>query len=829
MIPIQLILRGIGPHTNTVINFRELKSPLALVAPFGSGKTTLLEGILAALYGDYAWYGCNIYDLMTQGGTGKAEINLVFDQDGIEYEIARKLRQTAASKSHTAVLFKLGEKVPLAGPKIGDCLRAIENLVGSKEHALATWFFAQNRQFDLCGQPGDSDLRARRRRVLGQLINLDKLDVTLALIVDVIGKTKGTVAELTAQLADEVDPAEEIAQLEEAAEVDNAMRQNYRAALSREESALEAARKALRDAEAGDGELQARIDSVNAAFDALGAAENAHGLAEDELRRVSQIAANLEDNHEAVLRRGVLMGNLDRLKELQKAHDAQERWMQVNDRLCSRIESEREAIADLEKSSGVDAETEALAGKLTAIRDEGITAKAANEARMLRNNERAAVRRNINSKIDGCRARISSITDRIGGAPDVLFGDKCLPCPFMAEFASLPKELDSLKVSAQRLGAELDAIEPDEELVDLAEIRGRYEQAKAASDAVDRATESRKTVDRRRVDLEALEIDLAEHRKIQPEGEPVDDQSDLIAEIGGKIEELNGADERLKSCQEAADRLPDLKAKVKVSIEKVIQAKEVYSERLPAAESAKKALADRENQREGLRSDIANAEATIRNTRRDIDDLTQKIADKNARINALEDREKATEAKRERLREQSAYLDGLNDLRIVFGPSGARQILVDAAAPELETIANDMFRIATDGAMSLRIATQTPLADGSLAEDFAILVQDSRGERDVTEHSGGELQLCQIIFRIAVAIWIGRRRQLPPECLILDEAFDRLGAEGTDDLMRVIDWLKDQIELMVLVTHDMNIADRLPARIQLKKYISGVEVISNDN
>ena len=104
------------------------------------------------------------------------------------------------------------------------------------------------------------------------------------------------------------------------------------------------------------------------------------------------------------------------------------------------------------------------------------------------------------------------------------------------------------------------------------------------------------------------------------------------------------------------------------------------------------------------------------------------------------------------------------------------------------------------------------------------MVQDQRGERDVLRYSGGELKLILILFRIAVAIWSGEIHNSTFYMLAMDETFDSLGAEGAEDLLRVLDYLSDRISFLIVVTHDPALADLFRSQIRMKQTPGGIEI-----
>ena len=829
MIPITSTIQGFGPFRDpTAIDWSALPSPSAILAKFGTGKTWLIEaGILFPLFGRGGWYGGSIYDALTQGGNGQAEISLTFDHGGQRYTVTRTIKDTGKTKTHRAVLTRAhadesntGEMI--GGPKSRDCDRVITAIIGGYDTAVATWLLAQNRLGDLCGQPGDPDLAARRRDVFHRLLGADVLDAHEKRIVEQARKDRTIAEELEAQLGGEGGFAEKI--VEEQTELASARARlaEERLQLQKAEQDLEAARTALRDAEGGDDVLQGQIKEHARAELAVAIAETAVNDLAREIMLLDDRAAGLDQSRHDANRLEELKAEREEFNVQQSRFDERQAWERRRDELAQKVAGIKENIATIEAVPGVDDETRALAGRVDELRRQYKAAKSESVAIEERNALREIDRRSFRQNIAGEKAYVAEMTDRITKQPETPGGDACATCPLLEEYSGLPAKRDRRQVLLDRYEAALAAIPPDEELADLADLIAQGERAAAATEAV--AKES--------VRVEILEKTLdtltpivhALNRHVTETPDPVENPGPGLQILQAEIDTLAGAPERVGICERARADAEVKQVALDAARDSLVQAQAETVSTREQAESARAALADREAQRRSLSVAWSKMVADVSNRRHGIEETTASIASAETRLEELERRQAEQAKKADRVRTLRDTLEGLADLRLCFGSRGVRQIFIDAAVPELEDIAADLFARATDGRQQLRIATQRATADGSTAEAFDILVRDECGERDVTRFSGGQLQLIQILFRIAVALWVGRMRGQKADCLFLDEAFDRLGAEGTEDLLRVLEYLGDSISLIVVVTHDPQIAARMRSQLRLAGTFGGVQI-----
>jgi len=818
---INLKLAGFGAHSNTEIDFTQLAGQVAYCAPLGTGKTFLFEAPFACLWGSFIWYQGSIYDALTQGGTGEGTITLTFCHDDRHYLAERIVKDTGKTKTQRASLYDAAGDA-IAGPNVRDFQAAIDAMIYDADTAKATSFLSQNRAGDLVGQPGEPDLVARRRAIFNELIGASDLDRLEARSGEVLRKTKTTIEILESQLVGETDPADEIETertLLAAGERDLAATRE-RLGIARQQ--LEAAHANLRDSQGGDDVLRAQMLAYESATDGMLFLSGDINTMEDRAGELLKKAESIETERAAAVRLEALTGGREVLRRADVQYKAWSAWKTEAACLDQRVESTRRELAATEATPGADAETVALAGRLDEIKRKGVDAKAENEARERRNRKRQMPRDGLRDRINLEESQVKSYAERLDKKPVTPFGDGCAPCPFMREFTELPTRLKMVKLCLERDEKERAEIPDDEPLTDLSELRAEYERANAAASLVKGAEVARQAVAHLKTSLAMAERDRASHESLKVS--QADDPSDGIAANQREIDGLAGAPDRLAACRAAqADHTVLVGQIAEAKVTMTTRTAEAEALRIPA-ESAKATLADRETQRQSLTDAVAENEQSAKVLSNEADALTGIVAKHGARIEGLDRRRDEQRAKRGQLAALRTKADAVADNRACWGPHGVRQILIDDAAPELETIAADLFEQATGGRMRMRIATQKVNSDGTIAEDFKILIRDSAGERDALRYSGGQLQLILIIFRVAVAIWSARLRGASPDSLYLDEACDRLGAEGTEDLFRVLDYLRDRFRQIVIVTHDVAIAERMQSHVRLTGGIGGVSV-----
>lgn len=819
MKPLLLTIKGFGPHRDTTVDYSALRSPVAIVGPFGSGKTFTVEGIVATLYGRFVWYSGSIYDALTQGGTGEGLITLKFEHAGVEYGATRIVRDTGKTRTQQAML--LIGSTTVAGPKVGDFDRAIEALIGSADTALSTWFLSQNRANDLCGQPGERELVARRRAAFNELIGAGALDAICDRATDRIQTLTGETRALAALVGSASNLQQAVEDARTAHETAAADLQALQVHLARHEQELETARTALRDADGDDEALKATIREGDGLRQQIADQERTVASLRAEVARLNERAAELPKAQIDSGRARALTDERDGLRFQASAFAAWQSWER------GRVEREQ-AIAALDAeirglaASGVDAETRALAATLPAVEAEYRAAERANSLANEANAKIAAETLAVTSHIQRLQHGIKILTSRIEAAPATLFGESCAPCPLMAEYAGLPAERDREQAALDAAEKEHSAISPMLHIEDLTPLIERGAKARAAASAVAAAEQA--TIRLAELEQSATAARAAMQTHLDREPDRPDDPASRLAEVQAELDRLAGAEERVARAEQAA-RDAGIKAEdLDVAEARLSALTGRLEDMAPRLDDARATLANREATRLEMERREAHAAERVRQQRLAIEQRTADVGAASRSIEVADQRLAEYTERAADLNAKSLLLEGLKDVRTALGPRGVRQILIDNAAPELEAIADDLFERATGGRMRLRIATQTVLGDGSIAEDFSIMVHDARGERDALRYSGGQLQLIQILFRIAVALWVGNLRGVQPDCLFLDEAFDRLGAEGTEDLLRVLEHLGERMSMIVVVTHDPAIAARLASQIRVRRSALGAEI-----
>jgi exonuclease SbcC len=172
---------------------------------------------------------------------------------------------------------------------------------------------------------------------------------------------------------------------------------------------------------------------------------------------------------------------------------------------------------------------------------------------------------------------------------------------------------------------------------------------------------------------------------------------------------------------------------------------------------------------------------------------------------AREDALAAARAQHERvagLEEEAAYLHRLVDL-----VAGFRLHLVSRLGRRLSVESAALFAELTDHEY------QDLVVD---PEDYAIRIADAGTEYELSRFSGSENDLASLSLRVAVSLVIAESAG-ELGLLVLDEVLGALDRERRERMLDALTRLQGRFRQVLLVTHNDEVKDLLPAAIEVRK------------
>ncbi len=162
------------------------------------------------------------------------------------------------------------------------------------------------------------------------------------------------------------------------------------------------------------------------------------------------------------------------------------------------------------------------------------------------------------------------------------------------------------------------------------------------------------------------------------------------------------------------------------------------------------------------------------------------------------------------------------ELQHAFGKKGVPAMLIEAAIPELELLANDLLARMTDGRMHLRFETQRHKKNSEgVIETLDILISDELGQRNYELYSGGESFRINFALRVALSQFLARRAGAQLRTLIIDEGFGSQDSVGRERLIEAINVVQEHFDLILVVTHIEELRDAFPTHIEVRKAPNG--------
>ena len=777
---IRLDLKNFRQHLDTSIVFAD--GLTGIIGPNGAGKSTILEGIAWALYGGPAVRGTNdtVRSKASDGGA-KVNVALTFELGGSMYKASRTL--DGSGRSGSAVLEVDGK--PLRSG-MSEVTASVAKLLGMDYQAFFTSFFTGQKQLEFMSQ-----LEGRQRAVA---------------ISRMLGYERVTKARDQAN-EDRKGLHREIEGLERGLPDPEELKQRK----SEAQANLADAKKCLADAEAAH----------KTAFEATERLKPVKEASDQKAKRHEEVSRRLEIDRSEVQRTASrltelqteLAGLEEKRKELESLQVDLVRYQQAGE--------EYKKLAELQKHDG---ERQGLAGRILALEQEikkleprekhlanageqqmraGV-ALAEAEALLVNTDEKIrALREEKVAREHGLQAQMKQLESqkreveaKRSQIADAGVDGKCPTCerPLAEELATVLANFDG----------QISGIA--EQLVSLNEARVESEKDVAGIGELEAS--------RQAIAAQIVELRTEKSRT-----------DALVIERDGLREQLRSCSEQLRALRVEIEKLPEgfdqaryneLRAigdELRPVREKAVGLKAAL-EREPGV---RKEIAETSGTSDAKLGEIASAElvlAELAFVPEEHATLTREFDEAAAGLNlALVERERrrgevntAGAIVDQIEKEEASYKSRLEELKQKRSERLHLQTLAEAldklrvdlnsrTRPELKLIASELLGMITDGRYN----------DLDIDEDYKATILDDMEKKPVI--SGGEEDIVNLALRLAISQMIADRAGQSFSLLVLDEVFGSLDDVRRDNVVALLQNLKNRFEQIILITHVESIHD----------------------
>jgi exonuclease SbcC len=793
--PLHLTLDGFTSFRAPVaLDFSSLDL-FAITGPTGAGKSSLIDALTFALYGQVPRVGREYKQLMSHGAE-RLSVRLDFRMGEETYRIARTLKSSGAPQSRLERLSKTGSH-PVAD-RVKDIEDEVGRILGLDYDGFTRSVVLPQGQFDafLKGKPEE------RRKILVTLLGLDVYERMHGIVNRKASDARAQAQFLLQQLSSpeyrdataqglaahqqELGAAESAAERaeEEDTALDGALRtaaklREARTALQTLERQQAAESRRLADAEAGLARARqdgARLDERRARLD------------------TSAQAVAVDPRREAVLAEaGSWAEDLARIAREILALES-ERTAAVRD--AGRRQREREAAeARLAEAERAYAATQAEHDEARAAFDERRRTLAAHDLRAHLEPgapcpvcEQAVVKlpsRRRAPALDEARAHAERAAGAVDAARSALEGERLRRESLdgddraaVVRLASLDARLEAARAARRRRA---DALEgagfPPLAIAEPEALRLRIaDEARAAAAA-----------------REARERIESERRAM----------ADELAQVAG------AAAAAAAQIESARARLADIE-KDRVPLAETIE--QVRRALAAEAEARRWSLGDGRGRDE--QAALESAQSGVRTRSREARTAVERLRARSEVLERAIARAAEIAARRQSLETESGLAAAL-----------AQHLRADQFLAFVQEEA--LLRLADDGARHLRALSQGRYS--LLCEDQEFAVTDhwhADRKRSVRTLSGGETFLASLALALALAESLASlsaegRAGDALESLFLDEGFGTLDPETLDVVVQAIEALHGGQRLVGVVTHISELAERLPARVEVGRSAAG--------
>ena len=851
MIPVKLSLRNFMPFRENVppIDFSGIRLA-CLCGDNGAGKSALIDAMTWALWGRAR---SNSDDALIHLGRTEVEVEFEFKVGQEHYRALRKHSRGKPGRSGQSSL-DLFLSTPEGFKTVsGDTMRQTQQkLIGILRMDYDTFI---NSAFLLQGRADEftTNTPANRKRILGEILGLSHYDEMEDRAKE-HAKAKEGEEQLLNSRIEAID--RELARRPECQvelERARAASETLETQVKAQETALgglREARKALELEQAQLAELERRTAQARAALTKLDVQVPLMKHRLQEYQAVLAQSAAIEQGHAELIaardqdqKLNSALGELHRLT--QRKSQVEKSIEAARSRLVTEQSLLQKAVKDTEQKVAL---IPGLERELSLARDE-IAALAKQEEALAGERKRGEELSNRIHLLESTNKQLRDDMNGLKPKVDLLAqgGARCPLCDTelgelekanikskyevegrakadqyranQAEIKQRNDELQSLKTQLARLEAEWKKAGARSQ-GRIATLEKGLEDARRAEGEVTQGRKLLEEVERR---LASADYAPAEHEALKQ----VLQQEAALAYDGTKHEQVRLRLNELARFEESHRRLEEARRLADPEKERLVQAEEqasVWRDNLKVDEDTRLRLARDLAALPDVLARLAAAEKSLSGLVAEKDRARQALGaaqEKLARCDLLEQDRTAKEAERVNVVKERAVYE---ELARAFGKKGIQALLIEAALPEIEEEATRLLGRMTENRMHLKLESQRQTQKGQPVETLDIRISDELGTRDYEMYSGGEAFRINFALRVALARLLARRAGAPLPTLVIDEGFGTQDRTALERVREAIDSIKDDFEMILVITHIEELKDAFPVRIEVTKTAEGSTV-----
>lgn len=817
----------------------------------GAGKSSLLDAMTWALWGKAR---TRRDDDLIHGDEEEMQVRLTFDLDGNCYRVLRyrTRRGRGSSDLHFEIQDGDGWRT-LSEPTIRETQkRIIDVLRLDYDTFINSAFLMQGRADEFTQKtPGE------RKAILSDILGLDvwaqyeeRAKEQLRAIEREQVQIKGMLDNIAADLAREAEYQQELEEAEN--KRDRLEEEVHEAQMHYNE--LESARRELEQIAARYGELEQTINRDRADLRQL-------EIEQEEARE------KLAEHSVILSQRAEIEAGIEALVEARQIdQDFSERLMAQGSLREQLNTYEREIASEHSRLQAEMRAAHARRAKLTdLIGENGTKQRALDDAlsqRLPELEERSLEREEWSAKLSDLRsehAEIQGINRSLKAEVETLHQQReqieaaqDAVCPLCEQELSDSHRADLLDRLAAEGGSKADEYRANRERLreleaaisdlnrEINQADGELRELPPLRQHIARLEEQIRQADEAKQELGDVEARMSELETALAEETYAEDARAGWAELQAQLAEL-GYDEAAH--QEARRRIKDLtpfesrKSKLDYALKNAPETESHLARLDERAAAYAERIEEAEARLDEMRLDydeVNERVSALQEWEHRLQDLRDAYGQAHSLVGAAQQKVRALDQQRERRDELTQKDNKLADrhavyeqLREAFGKDGIPAMIIEATIPEIEAEANKLLARMTDGRMHVSFDTQREKVTGGTKETLDIRIADELGMRDYDTFSGGEAFRVNFAIRLALSRLLARRAGAQLRTLIMDEGFGTQDAQGRERLVQAINTIKDDFDLILVITHIDELKDAFPVRIEVTKLRDGsvVEIV----